>query len=113
MKETTELLTAIYSTLNTVKIAAADGKLDLQDLSLLLPLIFTWQKAIQNLTFAQEARSATPDTIEAAFNSAAQSLTAWTPEQKYAFTQLLKGLYSGYWLAANAGYNAAVAELSE
>lgn len=112
MKETTELLSAIFSTLNTVKLAAQDGKLDIQDLPLLLPLIFDWQKAIQNLTFAQEARAATPDMIDAAFATAGRKLTAWTPEQAAGFVNLLKGLYYGYWLAANAGYDSAVADLT-
>ena len=106
MKETTELFGAVFATLNTVKTAASDGKLDLQDLPLLLPLIFDWQKAIQNLTFAQEARAATPDMIDAAFATAGRKLTAWTPEQAAGFVNLLKGLYYGYWLAANAGFDA-------
>jgi len=111
MKETTELLSAVFATINTAKIAAADGKLNLEDFSLLLPLIFDWQKAIQNLTFAQEARNATPQAIDIAFDTASQKLTAWDNYQKFALTQLLKGLYSGYWLAVRHGAAQAIAEL--
>jgi len=111
MKETTELLSAIFATLNTVKVASADGKLDIQDLALLLPLIFDWQKAIQNLTFAQEARAADTTAIDRAFADASAKLTAWTPAQKTGFVAIARGMYYGYWLAANSGYEAAIAEV--
>lgn len=109
MKETTELLSAIFSTLNTVKLASADGKLDLQDLPLLLPLISRWSAAIKDLRFAQEARAATPGDIDTAFVTAARELTAWPSAQAAGFTALFRGMYYGYWLASNAGYEAAIA----
>lgn len=108
MKQTTELISAVFSTLNTVKLAGADGKLGIDDLSLLFPLIFEWQKAIQDLTFAQEARTATTGEIDQAFAIASGKLSAWTPEQKTGFVAIAKGMYYGYWLAANAGYEAAL-----
>ena len=113
MKETTELISAVFNTLNTVKLASADGKLGIEDLALLLPLIFDWQKAIQNLTFAQEARAADTTTIDKAFQDAAAKLTAWTPAQKTGFVAIARGMYYGYWLAANSGYEAALASIVE
>ena len=106
MKETTELLTAIFKTVNSIKLAMADKKIDVNDLQYLLPLIFTWQEGVKDLTFAQEARTATPEQIDQAFAAAGKELTAYPDAFRYALITSVKGYYTTYWMASREGFEA-------
>lgn len=109
MKETTELFVALFQTVNSIVLAAKDGKLDANDIALLIPLIISWQQAVKDLRFAQEAAAATPAQIEAAFNTASNQLGALAPDVKAAVVGISKGAYYGYWLAAKKGFEAGLA----
>jgi hypothetical protein len=113
MKESTELFVALFKTVNSIVLAAADKKIDANDIGLIIPLIISWQAAIKDLTFAQEASNATATDIETMFNTAAKELNALPADVRYAVINIAKGGYIGYWLAARkgfeAGYSAAIA----
>lgn len=111
MKETTELFQAIFRTANSVKLAAADKKLDKNDLQHIIPIIFGWQAAIEDLIFYQEATKATGALIDAMFATAAKELSAFSDDSKTAIVNLTKGVYSTYWVAVKAGSAAGKAEI--
>lgn len=111
MKETTELFQAVFRTANSVKLAAADKKLDENDLQYILPIVFGWQAAIKDLIFYQEAVKATGALIDAMFATAAKNLSAFSDDTKTAIVNLTKGVYSTYWVAVKGGAAAGKAEL--
>ena len=119
MKETTEFFQAGFFSVNSYAEAKKDGKLDGNDIQFLLPLFFKWQAGIKNLKFAQEAATATPAQIDAAFDTAAREMTsaALTPEFKYAFKKAAHGYYCTYWgltkEAFEAGRRAALLEAKQ
>lgn len=106
MKESTELFIALFKTVNSIVLAAADKKIDEKDIGLIIPLIISWQAAIKDLTFAQEAAKATSTDIETMFNTSSKELNALPADVRYAVVEITKAGYIGYWLAARKGYEA-------
>lgn len=111
MKETTELFVAAFKSVNTASLVMADKKLDPNDLQYILPLVFSWQAAIKDLTFAQEASKATGAQVDAAFATAAKELTNLAADTAVGVTNAAKGYYSTYWLAVKDGAAAGKSEL--
>ena len=109
MKETTELLQSAFKTVNTIALIRADGKIDVNDVQHLIPLIFSWQAAIKDLKFASEAQAATPAQVDAAFATAAKELISVDSNFAAGFTNAAKGYYYTYWLAVRQGFEAGLA----
>lgn len=107
------MFVALFQTVNSVVLASKDGKLDAGDIGLLIPLIISWQAAIKDLRFAQEAAAAAPAQIESMFNTAGNQLGGLAPDVKYAVLAIAKGAYTGYWLAARKGFEAGKAAALE
>lgn len=119
MKQTTEFFGAGFATVNGYAEAKKDGKIDGNDIQFALPLIFKWQEAVKDLTFATEASNATPASIDKMFDDVHGELSSsnMTGDFKYAFTNSVKGYYCTYWGISNtsfqAGKLAALAEVKK
>ncbi len=110
MKETTEAFEAGFKAVDTIIDVRSDGKINEQDIPKLLNLIFPIIAGIKDLTFAQEAKAATPATIDAAFLKASKQFTVAGPDFAAGFTGAVKGYYYTYWLAVRQGHATGVAE---
>lgn len=106
MKETKELLAALFQTVNAIALASKDGKLGTDDIAMLIPLIFAWQEAVKDLRFAGEAANAKPADIDNLFSDTDGQLSALHPETRYGIVTLTKGAYVGYWLGTKKGFEA-------
>lgn len=107
MIQTTELLVAIFKSINSWVAARADDKIDEKDLGFLLPLFFAWQAGIKDLTFFQEAVKATPESIDKMFlDTANRELSVVTPRTKYVIREMFKGAYVSYWAIAVPSFEA-------
>ena len=99
LKETTELIVATNKTTNSTKQAIDSEGGVISKIGFFLDDIGAWEQAGKDLRFAQEAPTATLDSINVMFEEGEDELSAFDDETAGLIINVQKGLYSAYVLA--------------
>ena len=104
MKETNELISFVPQALNVGKDIAADGKINLEDVTRALPLIFSGQTAFEGLNqVGPEQEGIGPAEKAAIRKNVNGKLTNFSPQAADDWTDAIMGSFSIYRLGLRAG----------
>lgn len=101
-----EFVVALNQTINAGNQMLADGKIDGNDFSYLLPVIPAWIEGIKGLVIKSEAEVMTDEELADMFASGRQQLYSIKTEDATDIINMQQGIFSIFRLAYRKGYQA-------